>query len=199
MTDYRPLRPIRFADLFDGTLEPFGVRGHHNDECTNQRRCLTDGNNYLWACADDAGFVISLTRYALNGAPGKILSAIAEAFDVDIVSEYEPQYFGFETQEEWDAAEAKQAEEDDARFYEEVMKYVRGEAHDLEPGTNGIAWAQQAKLLIAQDPSWGLPDRKAELLEAARRPDPRFVVKLSEADMATIRMRATHEDDLPKV
>jgi hypothetical protein len=53
---------------------------------------------------DDDGFVSGLTRYAPNGDPGKILNALANVFDTDIVSEYEPQYWGFDTQEEWDAA-----------------------------------------------------------------------------------------------
>jgi hypothetical protein len=35
--------------------------------------------------------------------PGYILTAISDGFDVDIVSEYEPQFWGFDTQEEWDA------------------------------------------------------------------------------------------------
>jgi hypothetical protein len=33
-----------------------------------------------------------MTRYRPNGARGKILNAIAEAFDIDVFSEYEPQF-----------------------------------------------------------------------------------------------------------
>jgi hypothetical protein len=64
---------------------------------------LTDGRNYLWVYIDDDGFV-SFTRYAPNGNPGKILSAVDEAFETYIASEYEPQYWGFDTEEEWEAA-----------------------------------------------------------------------------------------------
>jgi hypothetical protein len=34
--------------------------------------------------------------------PIKILSAIAEVFASEIFDEYQPEYWGFETQEEWD-------------------------------------------------------------------------------------------------
>ncbi len=49
MTAYLPLKPIRFTDLFDGKLEPFGVREHINEHTTASQRCLTDGNNFMWA------------------------------------------------------------------------------------------------------------------------------------------------------
>ena len=197
MTSYRPLQPVRFAELFDGTLEPFGVRGHHNKHCTANRRCLTDGNNYLWVDADDAGLLSSLTRYAPNGAPGKILSAIEEAFDVDLVSEYEPQYWGFETQEEWDAARAKDAEQSNARLYEDLMKHVRGEPSDFIPGTIGMAWAEHARALIAKDAELASPDRKTEFLAAATEASPVMRVRLTEAEIAAAKLALTHQDDLP--
>ena len=103
-TDYRLLRKVPACDLFDGRLEEFGVREHVKPEATTEKsRLLTDGRNYLWVYIDDDGFVDCLTRYAPNGAPGKILNALANVFDTDIVSEYEPQFWGFDTQEEWDA------------------------------------------------------------------------------------------------
>ena len=39
-----------------------------------------------------------------DGQSKPILGAIAEAFSTDIFSEYEPQYWGYDTQEEWEAA-----------------------------------------------------------------------------------------------
>ena len=76
-TDYSPLKQIRFADLFDGRLDRFGVREQlAEDETTDTRRCLTDGNNYLWAFANEDGFASSFTRYMPGGAPGRILRAV---------------------------------------------------------------------------------------------------------------------------
>ena len=86
---------------------------------------LTDGRNYLWVHIDDGGFV-SFTRYAPNGNPGKILGAVEDAFETYLASEYEPQYWGFDTEEEWEAAVNKRAEEHEREFYIELLKYCRG-------------------------------------------------------------------------
>jgi hypothetical protein len=122
-TDYRTQKTIRMTDLVDGQLEEFGVRESIPnftlplnlnlkdsccDSCTvdlteGSSRCLTDGHNYVWVDGNESGFVDMITRYGLNN-PTKILQAIAEAFDTDIFSEHEPQFWGFHTQEEWDAA-----------------------------------------------------------------------------------------------
>jgi hypothetical protein len=101
-TDYSLEKKIRISDLFDGRLERFGVREHILEKKSN-KRCLTDGRSVLWVSADDEGFVSYLSRYAGNLAD-TILGAIAEAFSTDIFSEYEPQYWGYDTQEEWEAA-----------------------------------------------------------------------------------------------
>jgi len=57
---------------------------------------------------------------------------------------------------------------------------------------------RKATKLIAANPELAVPDRKAELLEAARQDDGRVVVTLSEADMAWCKASITHEDDLPR-
>jgi len=144
-TYFRPLQPVSFDALFDGCLESFGVREHTNDNSTERCRQLTDGNNFLWAHSDEAGLVSDFVRYLPCGAPGRILAAVAEVFATTIVSEYEPEYWGFETQEEWDTWEQKKHEEDETRFYEDLMKYVRGEAHGLRPGTLGMGWAERQR------------------------------------------------------
>src|SRR5215472_6456151 len=100
-TDFRSLIPIRVADLFDGRLEIFGVREHHSKEATANQKCLTDGRNLLWGYASENGVVSSFSRYGLN-APWRILDAIANEFDVEIVSEHEPKYWGYKTKEEWE-------------------------------------------------------------------------------------------------
>lgn len=88
---------------------------------------------------------------------------------------------------EMDAIEAKLSEDYDARFYEDVMRYVSGEPHDLTPGTNGMQWAERAKELIAANPDLALPDRKAELLKAAK------------GEWPSCERMITNEDDLPDV
>ena len=96
-TDYSTKEKISFADLFDGRLERYGVREHISEDSTENRRCLTDGRNYLWVFAADDRTLEILKRYGGCGAamsdfpgggnaPGQILGAIAKAFDTDISS-----------------------------------------------------------------------------------------------------------------
>src|SRR5262249_35520411 len=124
-TCYAPFNKIRAGDLFDGRLEKFGVHEQLTNDTTKKRKCLTDGRNYLWVSINDAGFVGNITRYGAN-APSKILIVIAETFDTDIFSEYEPQYWDFDTKEEWDAWQEKLAKENDEKFHAELLKYLRG-------------------------------------------------------------------------
>ncbi len=149
-TDYRPLTPIYFTDLFDGRLESAGVHEPPTEDRSSRERCLTDGRNFLWVFCDDKGLA-SFTRRGWN-APDRILRVIAEKFDVDIVSEYEPEYWGYETEEEWHAAWEAMGEKDVQDFYDEVVKFVRGESHNIEPGTIGMTQAEIAKRLAAEFP-----------------------------------------------
>jgi hypothetical protein len=117
-TDYIPLKRISFAKLFDGRLEPFGIREHtRRGHTTKANRCLTDGKNFLWVFRRDDGAISCFTRWWPNGNPIEIIETIANVFKTKIVSEYEPQYWGFDTQAEWDAALVAEAKEGDKVFY----------------------------------------------------------------------------------
>jgi hypothetical protein len=137
-----------------------------SEETTEQKRCLTDEHNFLWVHVGDEGFVHSLTRYLPNGAPGRILWAISEAFDAEIFSEHEPQYWGFDTQEEWDAWQHAIATEHDDEFYADILKFVADEPNGIRAGTVGERWALIAKRLIAGDPGLVASERRCELMEA---------------------------------
>ena len=93
-TDFGLSKKVSAGDLFGGRLEKFGVREHVTPDTSERHRLLTDGRNYLHVYITDDGFVSSLTMYGAN-APGKILSAIGEAFDTVIFSEYQAQFWGF--------------------------------------------------------------------------------------------------------
>jgi hypothetical protein len=207
VTEYRSIQSIRGRELFDGRLEQFGVYEHIAERRKDTARlidcgsrCLTDGNNYLWVLIDTEGDVYGFIRYGLNAA-GKILEAIARAFATDIVSEYEPQYWGFKTHEEWDAWRDKLAKEADEEFYAELLKYLHGEPNDIRPGTIGMTEAEIAKKLTEKDPALLLPENKDKLLIEVRsfyERDHTVRVKLSPQDIAFADMIAMHEDDLSR-
>jgi hypothetical protein len=200
-TDFLTVKKIAVRDLFDGRLKEFGVREHVKpDETSKTRRCLTDGRNYVWVYVDDEGSVAMISRYGLANAPQKILRAIAEAFDTDIVSEYQPQFWGFDTQEEWDTAMEEMSREDDERLYTNIVKYVRGEPNDIRARTIGWFKAEIAKRLAEDDSTLLLPENKDRFLaevNAIYERDHTVRVKLSDEQMAFARMLDTHEDDLP--
>jgi hypothetical protein len=197
-TNYVPLKKIPGCELFDGRLEKFGVRDHVKpDETTEKSRLLSDGRNYLWVYIDDDGFVGSFTRYAPNGAPGKILTAVANVFDTDIFSEYQPQYWGFDTEEEWHAALHELNREEADRFYTHVVKFVRGEPNDILEGTIGEIQAKIAKRLVENDPDLVLPEHRERLMktvEGIYDRDHAVEVTLSDMDLAIAQMFA--EDDM---
>src|SRR5262245_12571278 len=102
-TGYRPITTIHMSDLFDGRLECFNIREVKSESPSERGRCLTDGFNYLRVYAKEDGSVWGFERYGPNN-PGFILDWIGAVFDTEIFSEYEPQFWGFNSQEEMDAA-----------------------------------------------------------------------------------------------
>ena len=108
-----------------------------SEDTSDINKCLTDGRNFMWVHIDGDGFISTLTRYFPNGAPGRILRAISEAFDTDIFSEYEPQFWGFDTQEEWDAWQEAHAKKRDDEFYSHLVKYVSDKPNGIRSGTVG--------------------------------------------------------------
>ena len=197
-TDYHLLKPVSVRDLFDGRLEEFGVR-EFVPAAHEGTRTLTDGNNYLHVYTDDADLLVAcISRYGAN-APSKILNAIADAFDVRIVSEYEPQFWGFDTQEEWDADQEEWERVTGARFLIEVVKYCKGEPNDIGAGTSGHIKAKIAKGLTEKDPALLLPENQDKLRnEFESIYDREHVVRitLSPQQIAYARMLSTHEEDL---
>ena len=199
-TYYRPVTMIPLLDLLDGRLDQFGVRERMvPGETTEKERCLTDGRNHLWVHDDDHGSV-SFTRYGAN-APRRILEAIRIAFETEIVSEYEPQFWGFDTEEEWHAWQAEIAKKLQDESYVELMKYLRGEPNDILPGTNGEIEAKIAQELVHTNPDLMKEENKVELLKTVKEiweRDYVITVKLSDSEIAAAQMAVTHEDDLPQ-
>ena len=199
-TSYILSKKVSARDLLCGRLDTFGIREDVSSDTSERRRCLTDGRNYLWVYLTEDGFVGCLSRYGAN-APGKILAAINEAFETDVFSEYEPQYWGFDTQEEWDAAEKKLADQHRDRFYADLCAYIRGEPNDIRPGTIGEIKAKIAKTLVESQAALLQPENKDRLLsemEAIYDRDHAVIITLGPEEIALAEMLATHEDDLPK-
>ena len=182
-TYYTTMDKVSACDLFDGRLEKMNIdeRIVPNDT-TESVRCLTDGENCLWVYIDADGFVTDFVRYAGNN-PWPILDSVAAEFNTEIVSEYEARYWGFDTQEDWDAWLSEIAREQDDAFHIELLKHLRGEANDIRPGTIGMCMATIAEQLVAEDPEMLLPMNKVKFHKAIKSTyEARHVIRLTDND-----------------
>jgi hypothetical protein len=158
-TSFIPLKDIIARELFDGRLEQFNIREHRSKNTTEMERCLTDGDNYVWVSVDASGCVLEFTRYGYNEVR-KIFDIVGDLFQTEIVSEHEPQYHGFNTKEEWLAFEKNFAGDEIEDDHLQLLKFCRGEVHNIRPGTGTMVEAKIAKILVDQDPSLLLPGNK---------------------------------------
>jgi hypothetical protein len=84
--DYHINEPIPVTELLGGRLNKYGVRDAQSPKATNDSKCLTDGENYLWAYGNP---VACFAEYVPNRHPGFILQSIATEFGIEIYSEYD--------------------------------------------------------------------------------------------------------------
>ena len=212
MSTYYGLRKsIKADELFDGRLEAFGVREELRPEGTADRyppymkvkevRYLTDGQNSMEVVVYESGFPDVSVQNLWCAPEREILYAIAEAFDTDIISEHEPEYWGFDTKEEWDRWNEQKSREHQESFHNELLKYLRGESNNIRPGTIGMILAEIAKKLADKDPALLLPTNKVKLrkeIDTIYDREHAVKITLSPADIAAAVMLATHKDDLPR-
>ena len=104
-TDYKLENEISMAELFGGKLKSFGINEHVIEGKTSKtHRYLSDGENGVVVYGD---CTVSMIKRCGANCPNKILSSISIAFGTRIYSEFDPQFWGFESQEEWDKYESK--------------------------------------------------------------------------------------------
>ena len=163
-TDYCAIPAIHLDTFFDGRLKKFGLDIVPDKTCADRPSSgyITDGNHCLhYVYPEGTAFGI-----IFNGSC-RILLTVAEAYDVRIVSEHSHEFWGFETEEEFDLWHIEQAKKHEDEFYNDILKFVRGEEHNLRPGSVGMGTAEMAKKLIAECPELLAEDRRADLFKAA--------------------------------
>ena len=94
--EYKPLNPIPFEALFDGRLLDYGIHEKHLPAYTSEGcKCLSDGWSTLVCYADDSGHVDSFEGDMFDWQVN-IVRAIAETFDIDIYSDRDYRYPGYD-------------------------------------------------------------------------------------------------------
>jgi hypothetical protein len=159
-------KKIHITELLDGRLEEFGIREHYDEGTSDTQKYLTDGDSYLSIYIENGFF-----SYVHNPWYGRwrIFTAIAAAFDAEIFSEYQHQYWGFATAAAWRAWHAKEVKEGEDKFYEGILAHVLGESADISPDTFSYKVAKIAKELVAADPSLATPEKREEFMKAVDR------------------------------
>jgi len=164
--NFRASTPIMSNELFDGRLATFGIKEHLSKERGKDKRCLADGrSNFLWAYINGNRSVSLLTLYFPMGNPCRILPVIADVFGVKMHSEREPEYWGFDTQEEWEAFDDKISKGDDNEVYCDLLCFLTGQSCGIRSGTDGMTRAKIAKKLVKEEPSLILVENKEKLLK----------------------------------
>jgi hypothetical protein len=147
-----------------------------------------DEQNFLWVFSDEKGFVKGFTRYGFNIADW-VLAAISEEVGVEIVSEHAPRYWGYETQEEWNAAQDRfdeecKREEHEEHFWNELVKFARGEIARIKlsvADTAEVAKAEIAKQIVERVvgdlPELAAEDRRTDLIKEVKRRYVQHLVK----------------------
>ena len=189
-TDYKLEKEITMEELFDGRLEPYGVREYREERSSSEFGVLTDGISQLAVYAE--GVVRLIKRCGTNNEI-LILNAIAEAFDTKIYSEHAPQFWGYDTNEEWEAFERYYSENSESFFYVKLMKIINDGVADSRQTASTLDKVAIAKDLIADDPNLASPDRMYELLEAI---DKRYKPEPSESGVEIIRKLIQNQIDI---
>jgi hypothetical protein len=197
-TYYAPIPDISFDQLFDGRLEKYGVKEEIVANPTEGTRYLVGCDGFLQVHRQENG-TCTFTRRGC--VPWSIFDALTEEFRIELVSEHDHRYWGFATEEEWDAWHKQRAKEAGDEFYDNILKYLRGEPNGLLPGTIGMIKAKIAKTLVENDPALMVPEKRDVLLEAVRAVydrDHAVTITLTKQDLAAAHMIAVRTDDLPK-
>jgi hypothetical protein len=158
ITYYEFAVDVLMDDLFDGRLEYRGITEYRLAKTDGMTRVLTDGKNYLWVFADKVGKIWILIEYADNSAE-VMLHSIADELGVRIYSEYDLRFL----------LEAECEALQDEELYEQILRYIAGEAHELGDGTSAMAEELKiARALVSEDASLGARENRDKLLSAVR-------------------------------
>jgi hypothetical protein len=188
--DYRPRKKIKLSEILDGRLEPYGIHEYADFDKSETNRCLTDGDSGLFVYGDEEG--VTFKANGSCGFPVKILSAICDVFDADIFSNYDPQYWGFESEEAQEADNAywvernRQEREEREKFYWEII--ANGKEAGYAPSKIDLRKLEIAKRLISENPDLQSPVKKDEFIDlveklSRRKTENDCIVTLDESDI----------------
>lgn len=168
---FKPVTPLQVQDLFDGRLKHFGIIEILNHPpMGHSRRILSDGQTFISVQSESSGEIDSLTleRPFVFSSGIALTRTIAKymACTFALYTANQPQYWGFETKQEWDAERKRMERARTAKFYADVLQYVAGDGEAFQGGTVEHAKGEVARELISKQPSLIRPEKRRQLLRA---------------------------------
>ena len=109
----------------------------------------------------------SIDRYLGGDSTKRVIKEAEEAYAAGQNPVYWKAFVEGDSEKLRQLQEHEQAETD-VRFYEDMMRYIRGEENDIWSGSVGEGCAENARALISKNPELALPENKTQLLKAAR-------------------------------
>lgn len=207
----KPLGPLCFADIFDGRLQKLGVYERVVEgKSSDRHRSLTDGRNSLWVNGNPDPDICEIEVFGTNN-PDRILDAITQTFAVKFASEFQAEYWGFGTEEEWETSRKLQRNDE---IYRQLLKHLLGQSSeigilpsDIPLLSVNLIKAHIAQSLIIQNPTVLTPERKQDLIKMVQsevsklyailnhnEPDDEYV---HHYDMSRRHQEDAHEGPLP--
>jgi hypothetical protein len=165
-TDYclKVFAPI--SEIFDGRLSQYGIHERVEEGRTSEReRCLSDGFDRIWLSGHKIPERGAITPYSHYDSP-VILGRLSQLFETAVYSEHEPQYWGFDSQQEWDEFEREMADQQYQDTYRNLINFLTLRDYPFKEGTVGMGWALTAHQLVVGDPSYLEYGRKKEFMSA---------------------------------
>ena len=162
--DYRFDIYAPIDEVFDGRLAKYGINEIVKDGRSSEtERCLTDGFDSVWVYGHVSPSPGCSIDYRFDDAPG-IYVRLQQLFQTEVLSDNEPQYWGFDSHEDWDNHLAKQAERERNRLYDDLVNFLTLRAHPFQKDTVGMGKALVAHELVVNDPTYLDVRRKSEFL-----------------------------------
>ena len=174
-SEYRAEKDILANELFDGRLQKFGVCEH--GQAREDYRCLTDGENFI--AVDQRRWLCHRVRKSMERHLGQsredTIRCIGRLRNEDFSATREPEYYGFESEEQKAAWRSKQTE------IEEWLAIRKAEALKIDPDTAEVDWEYGQTL----DPYGVYPELPEEYQQVGREYFARASVARSGSILAT--------------
>jgi hypothetical protein len=151
-TIFRPTKPIPFNFPFDGRLDKYGVREDIRSNTSASVRYLQGKDGFLCVRSEENGANSVFEMPHFLPVPRSVFNALSSEFDTSFQSGYGFRYWGFETEEAWEAAQVL-SQYNKIEFYNSLIRFARGEPHDFAPGSKMFHKIEVAKAAIVRDPS----------------------------------------------